>query len=122
MMPEAEVSAFLDSNIVLYALSDDDSKRRIANQLLLSEPCISTQVVNECSHVLRRKLLWTPARVAAELEIILSVVKLQNVGIDQIRSAWTLWFQSLRQSDRRHGIGRRLFHALQRRLAKWAVD
>jgi predicted nucleic acid-binding protein len=84
------VSAFLDSNIVLYALGDDDAKRIQASALLAAEPHISTQVVNECSHVLRRKLQWSPAKVAAELSVILSLVKLEEVRMDEIRSAWML--------------------------------
>lgn len=46
---------FLDSNIILYALGADEAKRKIARELLLVYPYISTQVINECSHVLRRK-------------------------------------------------------------------
>lgn len=82
--------AFLDSNIVLYALSDDDYKSGIANRLLASKPCLSTQVINECSHVLRRKLRWSPARIAAELEIVIGLVRLENVDIAQVRLAWML--------------------------------
>lgn len=52
----SDMSGFLDSNIVLYAFGDDDIKTPIANNLLAQYPTISTQVVNECSHVMRRKL------------------------------------------------------------------
>ena len=50
-MPDAN-NAFLDSNIVLYALDIDITKRNIAWKLLLGLPCISLQVINECSNVL----------------------------------------------------------------------
>lgn len=89
---EHEVSAFLDSNIVLYAYGDDrlESESAIAIQLLADYPSISTQVVNECSHVMRRKLVWQPAKVAEELEILLELTKLHTVGINDIRLAWRI--------------------------------
>jgi predicted nucleic acid-binding protein len=43
-MPDAN-NAFLDSNIVLYALDADITKRDIAWKLLFSRPCISLQVL-----------------------------------------------------------------------------
>lgn len=64
------MSAFLDSNVLLYALGDEEPKRRRARDLLAAVPTISTQVVNECSHFLRRKAGWPPARVAAELSCV----------------------------------------------------
>jgi predicted nucleic acid-binding protein len=39
----AEVPAFLNSNVVLYALGDADQKRARALDLLAGEPWISTQ-------------------------------------------------------------------------------
>ncbi len=75
---------FLDSNIVLYAFGDDDIKTPIANNLLAQYPTISTQVVNECSQVMRRKLSWSPDKIAEELEMLLLVVRLQTVGIEHI--------------------------------------
>jgi predicted nucleic acid-binding protein len=90
MMPEADMCGFLDSNIVLYAFSDDNIKSRIANRLLAEYPCISTQVVNECSHVMRRKLGWKPDKIAEELEMLLVVVRLQPVDIRHIRLAWKI--------------------------------
>jgi predicted nucleic acid-binding protein len=59
--PGADVASFLDSNVVLYALGDDERKRAIALGLLARQPTISTQVINECSHVLRRKQQLGPA-------------------------------------------------------------
>lgn len=90
MMPGVDMSGFLDSNIVLYAFGDDDLKSRIANRLLAEYPCISTQVVNECSHVMRRKLGWKPDKIAEELEMLLIVVRLQPVDIRYIRLAWKI--------------------------------
>lgn len=84
------MSVFLDSNIVLYAYGDDRIKSAIAIQHLADYPSISTQVVNECSHVMRRKLVWPPAKVAEELEILLELTNLQTVDINHIRLAWQI--------------------------------
>ena len=84
------MTAFLDSNIVLYALGDDDEKCRVATALIEASPWISTQVINECSHVLRRKLRWSPSKVAEHLSAIVRLVQLADVGISEIRFAWVL--------------------------------
>jgi predicted nucleic acid-binding protein len=84
MKHETEMASFLDSNIVLYAYGDHASKSRIANRLLAEYPCISTQVINECSHVMRRKLHWTPDKIAEEMEVLLVF------DIRHIRLAWQI--------------------------------
>jgi predicted nucleic acid-binding protein len=82
--------AFLDSNVVLYALGADNSKRAVAERLLASAPCISAQVVNECSHVLRRKAGWSPATLAAHLPAIFALTHVHPIGIELIRDAWRI--------------------------------
>ena len=84
------MAEFLDSNIVLYALGDDDAKRTIASRLMATWPVISTQVINECSHVLRRKLKLPANKVAEEMELVMVVARVQNVGLDEIRGAWQI--------------------------------
>ncbi len=56
------MNAFLDSNVVLYSFGADDAKKATALALLKGYPHISIQVLNECSHVLRRKSQWPPHR------------------------------------------------------------
>jgi predicted nucleic acid-binding protein len=85
-----KMSNFLDSNIVLYAFGDDEIKSDIANYSLAQNPMISTQVLNECSHVMRRKLKWHPEQVEKELEILLVVTRLKVVDISDIRLAWKI--------------------------------
>ncbi|MGJ1846101.1 PIN domain-containing protein [Ralstonia solanacearum] len=53
-MPAAE--AFFDSNIVLYLLSADAAKADAAEALLMAGGAVSVQVLNETTHVMRRKL------------------------------------------------------------------
>lgn len=81
---------FLDTNIVLYALSSEIGKRVIAANLLAQKPIISTQVINECSHVLRRKQKYSPEEVNRELSAVVKAVILVDVGINEIRSAWSI--------------------------------
>jgi predicted nucleic acid-binding protein len=88
-----DMAVFLDSNIVLYAFGDDAGKGATARQLLgaaAPSPLISTQVLNECSHVMRRKLKWPADRVAAELEVLLQLVEVAPVSVTHIRAAWIL--------------------------------
>jgi len=47
---------FVDTNIVLYSLSDDVAKRRRALAILVDRPILSLQVLNEAANVMRRKL------------------------------------------------------------------
>ncbi len=47
---------FVDTNIVLYSLSDDVAKRRQALTILANQPVLSLQVLNEAANVMRRKL------------------------------------------------------------------
>lgn len=62
----------------------------VATWLLAAWPTISTQVINECSHVLRRKLKISPAQTAEELENVIDLVQLVDVGVHEIRAAWML--------------------------------
>ena len=47
---------FVDTNVVLYSLSDDVAKRRRALMILVDRPVLSLQVLNEAANVIRRKL------------------------------------------------------------------
>ena len=88
-MPDAN-NAFLDSNIVLYALDIDITKRDIAWKLLLGMPCISLQVLNECSNVLNRKRQWPAEEVAKTLGHLLAFVRVEPTDVATVRSAWKL--------------------------------
>ena len=83
-------NAFLDSNIVLYALDSDTSKRNIAWQLLFNKPSISLQVINECRNVLSRKRQWPIEDVAATVSRLLAFVRIEPIDIATVRSAWKL--------------------------------
>jgi predicted nucleic acid-binding protein len=76
-------NAFLDSNIILYALD-------IVWKLLLGMPCISLQVLNECSNVLNRKRQWSAEGVAKTMGHLLAFVRVEPADVATVRSAWKL--------------------------------
>lgn len=84
------MSVFLDSNVLLYALGSEAPKRTRALALIAERPTVSTQVVNECSHVLRRKAGWAPAEVARELPILIGLMRVVDVGMPHVREAWRI--------------------------------
>lgn len=59
---------FLDTNILLYSMSNDPAKRRRALRLLIDGPVVSLQVLNEAANVMRRKLGF---EIAAIREVLL---------------------------------------------------
>jgi predicted nucleic acid-binding protein len=82
---------FLDSNIVLYALGNDEKKAHALDLLMaLPAPYLSTQVINECSHVLRRKVKRSPAEVRQDLSAVITLVNLVDVSLNEIYTAWRL--------------------------------
>jgi predicted nucleic acid-binding protein len=86
----ADNMTFLDSNIILYALGADEHKRKIARELLLAYPYISTQVINECSHVLCRKQGCSPKETGEHLSAIIMLVNVVDVSLAESRTAWLL--------------------------------
>jgi predicted nucleic acid-binding protein len=81
------VRAFADTNIIVYAQSDDGTKTATAIKVLEAGPVISAQVVNETVSVLTRKHGFSLAdahQVAVSLLAICEVVPLDS---DTIREA-----------------------------------
>lgn len=61
---------FADTNIILYLLSDDITKKTRAKQILSNRPIISLQVANEFTNVCIKKLKLTPDELLSSLKII----------------------------------------------------
>ena len=86
---------FVDTNVVVYALSGQDSAKQAVAQRLLAErgaarPSLSTQVLAETYSVLTRKLRWAPddALAAVTLRKQLRVVALTpETQLDALRLA-----------------------------------
>ncbi|WP_242502742.1 MULTISPECIES: PIN domain-containing protein [Yersiniaceae] len=68
----AKTGAFLDSNVVLYLLSEDPVKADSAEALLKTRPVISVQVLNEVTSVCRRKLAMSWEDIGSFLELVRS--------------------------------------------------
>ena len=88
-MPDTN-NIFLDTNIVLYALDADKTKRLVAWTLLFAKPVISLQVLNECSNVLIRKRQQSAKETAITLEYLLAFIRLEPSDVATVRAAWRL--------------------------------
>ena len=62
------VKAFLDTNVLIYALAEDDPRSMQALELLASGGVLSVQILNEFVSVARRKILmpWSDVREALD--------------------------------------------------------
>jgi predicted nucleic acid-binding protein len=69
-MAAGKSKVFLDSNVVLYLLSEDASKADSAEALLQRRPVISVQVLNEVTHVCVRKLKMGWSEVGQFLALV----------------------------------------------------
>ncbi|MFT0546194.1 PIN domain-containing protein [Allopusillimonas ginsengisoli] len=79
---------FMDSNVVLYLLSEDSAKADKAESLLKAGPVISVQVLNEVTNVCVRKLKMGWDEIAQFLELVrgfCKVVPLTEAVHDQAR-------------------------------------
>lgn len=61
---------FFDTNILVYAVSTDETKREIAQKTLLLGGCVSVQVLNEFANVLRAKQKRAWSEIEATLDAI----------------------------------------------------
>jgi len=82
---------FIDSNILIYAMGNNDQKKQRTLELLFNqEPIISTQVINECSNVLRKKFKLEYRKISEIIDNYLCIVKLVPVHIQTIKLAWII--------------------------------
>jgi len=88
-MPDAK-RGFADSNILLYAISDDTEKKPKALKLLKTHPVISLQVIHECSNVLRRKQKQSFVDIQKILDSFLILTELVIPDLNTVRHAWRI--------------------------------
>jgi predicted nucleic acid-binding protein len=86
----AEQRAFIDSNIVLYALGTDLLKKQAAWRILFQFPVISVQVLNECSNILIKKQKLDKSLIRGTLHDILQFVSVEAIGLPVVETAWAL--------------------------------
>jgi predicted nucleic acid-binding protein len=61
---------FIDTNILVYAFSDDPVRSEKAAALLATGGVIGVQVLNEFTNVARRKLGWSWSHIESALDVI----------------------------------------------------
>ncbi|KVD37304.1 pilus assembly protein [Burkholderia sp. ABCPW 11] len=74
--------SFVDSNVVLYLLFDDETKANRAEALFLRRPTISVQVLNEIASVCNRKLRMPWREVGEFLEPIRRLCHVVPLTVD----------------------------------------
>ncbi len=78
----AKLRSFLDSNVVLYLLSEDPAKADSAEALLRTNPVISVQVLNEVTSVCRRMLAMSWEDIGNFLELVRSFCNVVPLTVD----------------------------------------
>ncbi len=86
----AEQRAFIDSNVILYALGTDLLKQQAAWRVLFQFPLISIQVLNECSNVLIKKRKIDKSLVRSTLQDILQFVSVEAIDLSVVETAWVV--------------------------------
>jgi len=64
------VKPFFDTNVLIYAFSQDDPRTEVSRILLATGGIVSVQVLNELTAVLRRKLKMNWKEVAEALDAV----------------------------------------------------
>jgi len=85
------VRAFIDSNVLIYALLEDDPKKQLISRRLLSEivPVISPQILLESTNVLVRRASVGPADAARLLRAFVDGEVVPATG-QTVREAWRI--------------------------------
>lgn len=77
---------FIDTNIVIYSLSQNTAKQDVAIALLAQSPVTSVQVLSETSNVMRRKLGFDIPSVKAVINrIALECSRVQPLSMSTLR-------------------------------------
>ncbi len=95
-MREPKGSGFIDSNVVLYLLSEDARKANRSEALLRTRPTISVQVLNEVTSVCVRKLDMAWHEIADLVDAVKSFCTVVPLTVDIHDSA--------RRLAERHGF------------------
>ena len=79
-MPETK--AFIDTNILLYLLSEDSNKADRAETIVRAGGTISVQVLNEMANVTHRKLAMSWMEINELLSLIRSLCSIEPLTIE----------------------------------------
>ncbi|MFT7721926.1 MAG: PIN domain-containing protein [Roseateles sp.] len=82
--------AFLDSNVLIYALGQEPAKKAAAVALLDTPATISVQVLGEVANVMRRKLGFTPQQAGEVVADLVDRLDVALVGTQTVQHALAL--------------------------------
>jgi predicted nucleic acid-binding protein len=68
-------ASFIDTNIIIYSLSQDEVKQDVAISLLSTRPVISVQVLSETANIMRRKLGFDVSSIRTVIDRMASECK-----------------------------------------------
>ncbi len=81
-------NSFLDTNVLIYAFSDDPAKAERAAEVLAAGGSISVQVLNEFVNVCRKKLKLDWKEIEERLTVVRALVsEVVPVGVDMHEKA-----------------------------------
>lgn len=82
--------AFVDTNVVVYALGRDNDKQSRARHILEATPIASSQVINETIAVLTGKQQFTREEACEVVEALMKLVAVAPVTATTVRDAMAL--------------------------------
>jgi predicted nucleic acid-binding protein len=74
--------AFVDSNVILYLMSEDETKANQAEAVMRSQVTVSVQVFNEVTSVARKKLACSWDQIEEFLANIASICSVEALTIE----------------------------------------
>ena len=82
LMSDKEKKIFIDTNIIIYLISDDKHKSAIAAEILAQKPRISVQVLNEFTNVARKKLQLPWHEISYIVKRIETLCKIESLTVE----------------------------------------
>ncbi|GAB0118714.1 PIN domain-containing protein [Acidisoma sp. 7E03] len=86
------MAVFLDSNIILYAMMEEETgKANVADAILRGEDChISVQTLNEITHTLRRKTKLSLDQIGELIADVRSIATVHDVSAALYARGWAI--------------------------------
>ena len=114
--------AFIDTNIVIYALGSSSAKVKLAAPLFMHHPTISTQVLSETANVALKKLALPLSETGKLLAMLEATCRVEVVTPTTLRSALDIAERYGFSPDRCYRYRSRVRDALYGRFTAWAGD
>jgi len=78
----AESPVFIDTNVLIYLLSDDQDKADRAENIVRVGSIVSVQVLNEMTNIMHRKLAMSWGEISEVIAIIQSLCSVESLTTD----------------------------------------